>query len=162
MSLYSDLKKFDLIGNPDNKKVYYVTDAKNQAVHPLIETYDFETAWTMIQGTNKSLRLKRDEFQLEFIDVDTDSEQELNDFIQRINGLSYIKIKSQRPYHYHIFFKKVEILKPIKISQNIHIWENWVNYHNLPISLGPDLPSSDEVHTNPRARSAKLRCAVKT
>ena len=27
--------------------------------------------------------------------------------------------------------------------------------------LGPDLPSSDEVHTNPRARSAKLRCAVK-
>lgn len=26
---------------------------------------------------------------------------------------------------------------------------------------GPDLPSYDEVHTNPRARSAKLRCAIK-
>ncbi|RJX25847.1 MAG: 16S rRNA (cytosine(1402)-N(4))-methyltransferase [Acholeplasma sp.] len=26
---------------------------------------------------------------------------------------------------------------------------------------GPDIPSLDEVHTNPRARSAKLRCAVK-
>lgn len=26
---------------------------------------------------------------------------------------------------------------------------------------GPDIPSLDEVHTNPRARSAKLRCAIK-
>jgi 16S rRNA (cytosine1402-N4)-methyltransferase len=26
---------------------------------------------------------------------------------------------------------------------------------------GPDLPSFDEIHTNPRARSAKLRCAIK-
>lgn len=26
---------------------------------------------------------------------------------------------------------------------------------------GPDMPSQDEVHTNPRARSAKLRCAIK-
>jgi 16S rRNA (cytosine1402-N4)-methyltransferase len=27
---------------------------------------------------------------------------------------------------------------------------------------GPDLPSYDEIHTNPRARSAKLRCAIKS
>lgn len=27
--------------------------------------------------------------------------------------------------------------------------------------FGPDLPTQDEVHTNPRARSAKLRCAIK-
>ncbi|TNF07687.1 MAG: 16S rRNA (cytosine(1402)-N(4))-methyltransferase RsmH [Bacillota bacterium] len=27
---------------------------------------------------------------------------------------------------------------------------------------GPDLPTYDEIHTNPRARSAKLRCAIKS
>lgn len=38
------------------------------------------------------------------------------------------------------------------------------HYHKLGIYkaiFGPDSPSLDEVHNNPRARSAKLRCAVK-
>ena len=106
MTLYDQLKKFDTLANPPyNKKIYYVTEMKQQIIHPLIPSYNFEEAWEQIKDNDKIIRLKKDECELEFIDVDTDDEHELNDFLEKIKNYSYIKIKSQTANHYHIFLK---------------------------------------------------------
>ena len=142
MSLYNDLKKFDSLGNPDNKNVYYITERKNQAIHPLIKSYNFEEAYELMMSTGKMMRLKKDDFNLVFIDVDTKTEEEYLAFLNKIKDYKYVMIKSQTPNHCHIFFRDITGYKtPFKLGKDITIWDYWVNYMGINISLGADLPS---------------------
>lgn len=142
MTLYNQLKKFDSIGNPNNNNVYYLTEYKNQAIHPLITSYNFEDAYALMMSTGKMMRLKKDDFELVMIDVDTNTEEEYNSFLDSIKGYKYIMIKSQRPNHCHIFFRDVEGYNtPFKLAKDVNIWDYWVPYMDICISLGADLPS---------------------
>lgn len=144
MSLYSDFKKVDKLLNPENKKVYYITDEKNEAIHPLIESFTLDDIWDEFSNSNRNLRLKISETDTVFVDVDTENKEELDDFMKLIRGLSFIKIKSPKKNHYHIIFKvptSFKLVTPYTFSKNITVWDPWVAFHNTCISLGPTLPS---------------------
>jgi len=143
MNLREQLFKFDKLANPCNKKMYFVTKSKTEAIHALRETYTMEDAWNLIQRIGGNIRLKTDESDVVFIDMDSENENDVSSFFDSIKNYKYILIKSETIGHFHIFFKYPEknIDFPYQIKKDIMIWDYYGSCFGLAISLGPTLPN---------------------